>query len=83
MNDELNILILLSQEIKKMIETILAKKNMLVIKNGIIKKVDGNIYTVSIEQEEYLIKSQLTFAVGDIVSILTDTKMQNKKFLLG
>lgn len=83
MNDELNILILLSQEIKKMIETILAKKNMLIIKNGIIKKIDGNIYTVSIEQEEYLIKSQLTFAVGDIVNVLTDTKMQNKKFLLG
>ena len=83
MNDELNILILLSQEIKKMIETILAKKNMLVIKNGIIKKIDGNIYTVSIEQEEYLIKSQLVFAVGDIVNVLTDTKMQNKKFLLG
>ena len=69
MNDELNILILLSQEIKKMIETILAKKNMLIIKNGIIKKIDGNIYTVSIEQEEYLIKSQLTFAVGDIVNV--------------
>ena len=58
MNDELNVLILLSQEIKKMIERILAKKNMLIIKNGIVKKVDGNIYTVSIEQEEYLIKSQ-------------------------
>jgi hypothetical protein len=83
MNDELNVLILLSQEIKKMIERILAKKNMLIIKNGIVKKVDGNIYTVSIEQEEYLIKSQLVFAVGDIVNVLTDTKMQNKKFLLG
>lgn len=83
MNDELNVLILLSQEIKKMIERILAKKNMLIIKNGIVKKVDGNIYTVSIEQEEYLIKSQLIFAVGDIVNVLTDTKMQNKKFLLG
>lgn len=83
MNDELNVLILLSQEIKKMIERVLAKKNMLIIKNGIVKKVDGNIYTVSIEQEEYLIKSQLVFAVGDIVNVLTDTKMQNKKFLLG
>jgi hypothetical protein len=83
MNDELNVLILLSQEIKKMIERILAKKNMLIIKNGIVKKVDGNIYTVSIEQEEYLIKSQLVFAIGDIVNVLTDTKMQNKKFLLG
>lgn len=83
MNDELNVLILLSQEIKKMIERVLAKKNMLIIKNGIVKKVDGNIYTVSIEQEEYLIKSQLVFAIGDIVNVLTDTKMQNKKFLLG
>lgn len=83
MEDDLNILILLSKEIKKMIETILAKKNILVIKRGIVKKVDGDIYTVAIEQEEYLIKSQLSFAIGEIVSVLTDTKMQNKKFLLG
>lgn len=73
----------LARETATMVQSLLKKYNLLVIKTGVVKKVDGNKYTVSIEKTEYEITSQLVFSVGDVVSILTDSRMTNKKFLLG
>ena len=73
----------LARETVNAIEQLLKKHNLLIIKSGIVKKVEDNKYTVSIEKKEYVINSQLTFAVGDVVSVLTDTRMTGVKFLLG
>ena len=73
----------LARETKNMVESLLQKHNLLVIKSGIVQSVNGNKYIVRIEKKDFEIYSQLKFETGAVVSVLTDARMMNKKFLLG
>ena len=72
----------LARETKNMVESLLQKHNLLVIKSGIVQSVNGNKYIVRIEKKDFEIYSQLKFETGAVVSVLTDARMMNKKFSL-
>lgn len=73
----------LVQAVINAINNIIDKKNILCIRSGRIKEKTEKGYIVIIEQQEFLIKSQLVFNINDTVDVLTDNKLQNKKFILG
>ena len=58
------------------------RKNSIEITSGIISKVSGQNYTVTIQGKEIVIKSQLEFSVGQSVGVLVNTKT-NSRYLLG
>lgn len=58
------------------------RKNSIEITSGIVSKVSGQNYTVTIQGKEIVIKSQLDFSVGQSVGVLVNTKT-NSRYLLG
>ena len=58
------------------------RKNSIEITSGIVSKVSGQNYTVTIQGKEIVIKSQLEFSVGQSVGVLVNTKT-NSRYLLG
>ena len=58
------------------------RKNFIEITSGIVSKVSGQNYTVTIQGKEIVIKSQLDFSVGQSVGVLVNTKT-NSRYLLG
>lgn len=58
------------------------RKNSIEITSGIVSKVSGQNYTVTIQGKEIVIKSQLEFSVGQSVGVLVNTKTNNR-YLLG
>lgn len=58
------------------------RKNSIEITSGIISKVAGQNYTVTIQGKDIVIKSQLKFSIGQSVSVLVNTKTNNR-YLLG
>lgn len=58
------------------------RKNSIEITSGIVSKVAGQNYTVTIQGKDIVIKSQLNFSVGQSVGVLINTKTNNR-YLLG
>lgn len=58
------------------------RKNSIEITFGIISKVSGQNYTVTIQGKDIVIKSQLNFSIGQSVGVLVNTKTNNR-YLLG
>lgn len=58
------------------------RKNSIEITSGIVSKVAGQNYTVTIQGKDIVIKSQLNFSVGQSVGVLVNTKTNNR-YLLG
>lgn len=58
------------------------RKNSIEITSGIVSKVSGQNYTVTIQGKEIVIKSQLNFSIGQSVGVLVNTKTNNR-YLLG
>nr|DAU99628.1 MAG TPA: hypothetical protein [Bacteriophage sp.] len=58
------------------------RKNSIEITSGIVSKVSGQNYTVTIQGKDIVIKSQLNFSIGQSVGVLVNTKTNNR-YLLG
>lgn len=58
------------------------RKNSIEITSGIVSKVSGQNYTVTIQGKDIIIKSQLNFSIGQSVGVLVNTKTNNR-YLLG
>lgn len=58
------------------------RKNSIEITFGIVSKVSGQNYTVTIQGKDIVIKSQLNFSIGQSVGVLVNTKTNNR-YLLG
>lgn len=58
------------------------RKNFIEITSGIVSKISGQNYTVTIQGKDIVIKSQLNFSIGQSVGVLVNTKTNNR-YLLG
>ena len=58
------------------------RKNSIEITSGIVSKVSGQNYTITIQGKDIVIKSQLNFSIGQSVGVLVNTKTNNR-YLLG